>query len=151
MVVIVKLFKWKVMVGMMIGFVLMVFIIGIMELIEFVFMFLFLFLYVVYVVLIGLFLFIVNWFGICLGFFFLVGVIDYVFSYGIVEKLLFLFLVGICYVVVYFIVFYVLIKVLNLKMSGWEDDDVDEVLDENIVQDVNENIMLKGFGGKENF
>lgn len=39
---------------------------------------------------------------------------------------------------------------MNLKTPGREDDDVDEVLDENTVQDVNENIMLKGLGGKEN-
>ncbi|GAK79213.1 phosphotransferase system (PTS) N-acetylglucosamine-specific enzyme IICB component [Bacillus subtilis Miyagi-4] len=150
MVVTAKPSKRKATAGMMIGFALTAFITGITEPIEFAFMFLSPLLYAVHAVLTGLSLFIVNWLGIRSGFSFSAGAIDYVLSYGIAEKPLLLLLVGICYAAVYFIVFYVLIKALNLKTPGREDDDVDEVLDENTVQDVNENIMLKGLGGKEN-
>lgn len=150
MVVTAKPSKRKATAGMMIGFALTAFITGITEPIEFAFMFLSPLLYAVHAVLTGLSLFIVNWLGIRSGFSFSAGAIDYVLSYGIAEKPLLLLLVGICYAAVYFIVFYVLIKALNLKTPGREDDDVDEVLDENSVQDVNENIMLKGLGGKEN-
>lgn len=134
----------------MIGFALTAFITGITEPIEFAFMFLSPLLYAVHAVLTGLSLFIVNLLGIRSGFSFSAGAIDYLLSYGIAEKPLLLLLVGICYAAVYFVVFYVLIKTLNLKTPGREDDDLDEVLDENTAQSVNENIMLKGLGGKEN-
>ncbi|KAF1679049.1 MULTISPECIES: N-acetylglucosamine-specific PTS transporter subunit IIBC [Bacillus] len=150
MIVTAKPSKRKATAGMMIGFALTAFITGITEPIEFAFMFLSPLLYAVHAVLTGLSLFIVNWLGIRTGFSFSAGAIDYVLSYGIAEKPLLLLLIGICYAAVYFIVFYVLIKALNLKTPGREDDDVGEVLDENTVQDVNENIMLKGLGGKEN-
>ncbi|MDQ0926625.1 glucose-like phosphotransferase system IIB component [Bacillus atrophaeus] len=78
------------------------------------------------------------------------GGIDYLTSYGIAEKPLLLLVIGLCYAVLYFVVFYVLIRVLNLKTPGREDDDPDEVLDEDTANSVNDNLMLRGLGGKTN-
>ncbi|MCY8507817.1 PTS sugar transporter, partial [Bacillus atrophaeus] len=118
--------------------------------IEFSFMFLSPLLYVVHAILTGLSLFIVNVLGIRSGFTFSAGGIDYLTSYGIAEKPLLLLVVGLCYAVLYFVVFYVLIRVLNLKTPGREDDDPDEVLDEDTANSVNDNLMLRGLGGKTN-
>ncbi|MCY9162930.1 N-acetylglucosamine-specific PTS transporter subunit IIBC [Bacillus atrophaeus] len=150
MIVTAKPEKRKATAGMMIGLALTAFITGITEPIEFSFMFLSPLLYVVHAILTGLSLFIVNVLGIRSGFTFSAGGIDYLTSYGIAEKPLLLLVVGLCYAVLYFVVFYVLIRVLNLKTPGREDDDPDEVLDEDTANSVNDNLMLRGLGGKTN-
>ncbi|MCY8522107.1 N-acetylglucosamine-specific PTS transporter subunit IIBC, partial [Bacillus atrophaeus] len=150
MIVTAKPEKRKATAGMMIGLALTAFITGITEPIEFSFMFLSPLLYVVHAILTGLSLFIVNVLGIRSGFTFSAGGIDYLASYGIAEKPLLLLVVGLCYAVLYFVVFYVLIRVLNLKTPGREDDDPDEVLDEDTANSVNDNLMLRGLGGKTN-
>ncbi|MED5049930.1 PTS transporter subunit EIIC [Bacillus siamensis] len=144
--------KRKATAGMMIGLALTAFITGITEPIEFAFMFLSPLLYGVHALLTGFSLFIVNILGIRSGFSFSAGAIDYLISYGIAEKPLLLLVVGLCYAVIYFAVFYVLIKSLNLKTPGREDDEEEEeeVLSEDTAGSVEEHAMLKGLGGRQN-
>lgn len=150
MIVVVKLEKCKVVIGMLVGLVLILFLIGIIEFIEFLFMFLLLVLYGIYVVLIGFFLFIIILFGIYDGFLFSVGVIDYVLNFGIVIKLVLLVGIGLIYVVIYFIVFYFLIKKFDLKIFGCEDDD--ELVEDGdvLVVGLIGEIYVVVLGGKEN-
>ncbi|WP_368222044.1 N-acetylglucosamine-specific PTS transporter subunit IIBC [Bacillus velezensis] len=143
--------KRKATAGMMIGLALTAFITGITEPIEFAFMFLSPLLYGVHAILTGFSLFIVNVLGIRSGFSFSAGAIDYLLSYGIAEKPLLLLVVGLCYAVIYFVVFYMLIKTLNLKTPGREDDEEEEeVLSEDTAGSVEEHAMLKGLGGRQN-
>lgn len=72
------------MVGGMLFFVVVIaFLIGVIELLEFLFMFFVSLLYFLYVLLIGISLFVVMLLGIYVGFFFFVGVIDYVLMYNL--------------------------------------------------------------------
>lgn len=99
------------------------FLTGITEPIEYSFMFLSPLLYVVHALLTGSSMMVSYWLDIKDGFGFSAGFIDYVINFGIATKPLLLFLQGIVYGFIYFIVFYVLIKKLDLKTPGREDDD----------------------------
>ncbi|AGB19881.1 N-acetylglucosamine-specific PTS transporter subunit IIBC [Thermoanaerobacterium thermosaccharolyticum] len=112
--------------GIMISAALTAFLTGITEPIEFAFMFLAPVLYVVHAILTGLSLAITYILGIRMGFGFSAGLIDYILSFGISSKPILLFLIGIIYAVVYFLVFYFLIVKLNLPTPGRLDEDTND-------------------------
>lgn len=99
------------------------FLTGITEPIEYSFMFLSPLLYVVHAVLTGLSMTVAYWLDIKHGFGFSAGLIDYLLNFGIASKPLLLLVQGVIFGVIYFVVFYVLIKKFDLKTPGREDDD----------------------------
>ncbi|ANB56912.1 PTS system, N-acetylglucosamine-specific IIBC component [Anoxybacillus sp. B7M1] len=113
----------KMVAGALLGVAFTSFLTGVTEPIEFLFMFLSPLLYVVHAVLTGLSLAIATMLGIHHGFGFSAGAIDFFLNWGIAQKPLLLLLQGMIYGGVYFIVFYFLIKKLDLKTPGREDDD----------------------------
>ena len=117
--------KRKAVTGMLLGLALTSFLTGITEPIEFTFLFLAPALYAVHAVLTGLALFITTSLGIKCGFGFSAGAIDWVLSRGIATKPYELLAVGLCFGLVYYVVFLTVIKKYNLPTPGREED-VDE-------------------------
>ncbi|ULT57017.1 N-acetylglucosamine-specific PTS transporter subunit IIBC [Neobacillus drentensis] len=115
--------KRKAITGMFIGVALTSFITGITEPIEFSFMFIAPLLYGIHALLTGLSFVIVTLLGIKDGFTFSAGAIDYILNFNIAQKPLLLLLVGLIYGVVYFLVFYGVIKAFNIKTPGREDEE----------------------------
>ncbi|CAM4336762.1 PTS N-acetylglucosamine transporter subunit IIB [Bacillus manliponensis] len=115
--------KRKLVAGMLGGLALTSFLTGITEPIEFSFMFLSPVLYGVHAVLTGLSLFITTTLDIHHGFAFSAGAIDYGLNFGIAQKPLLLAGIGLIYALIYFVVFYFMIKKFDLKTPGREDDD----------------------------
>ena len=115
--------KRKATLGMFIGLALTSFLTGITEPIEFSFMFIAPLLYGVHAVLTGLSFVITSMLGIRDGFTFSAGAIDYALNFNIAEKPLLLLVVGLVYAVIYFVIFYGLIKAFNIKTPGREDED----------------------------
>jgi PTS system N-acetylglucosamine-specific IIC component len=116
--------KRKAVSGMFIGVALTSFLTGITEPIEFSFMFIAPLLYGVHALLTGLSFVITSLLGIKDGFTFSAGAIDFALNYNIAHKPLLLLLVGLVYAVIYFFVFYTLIKMFDIKTPGREDDDL---------------------------
>ncbi|MDQ0155512.1 PTS system N-acetylglucosamine-specific IIC component [Robertmurraya andreesenii] len=146
--------KRKAVSGMFIGLALTSFLTGITEPIEFSFMFITPLLYGVHAILTGLSLWLTSILGIRDGFTFSAGGIDYLLNFNIAEKPLLLLLIGLVYAVIYFVVFYALIKALNLKTPGREDD-VEEVKEDLFVAGNNKyeqmaNYFIHDIGGKDN-
>lgn len=146
--------KRKAVSGMFIGLALTSFLTGITEPIEFSFMFIAPLLYGVHAILTGLSLWLTSILGIRDGFTFSAGGIDYLLNFNIAEKPLLLLLIGLVYAVIYFVVFYALIKALNLKTPGREDD-VEEVKEDLFVAGNNKyeqmaNYFIHDIGGKDN-
>ncbi|ASN04712.1 N-acetylglucosamine-specific PTS transporter subunit IIBC [Virgibacillus necropolis] len=106
------------------------FLTGITEPIEYSFMFLSPLLYVVHAILMGLSMMVSYWLEIKHGFGFSAGLIDYVLNFGIASRPLLLLVQGLVFGFIYFVVFYVLIKKLDLKTPGREDED-EEFVEEN--------------------
>lgn len=112
--------------GMFISLAITSFITGITEPIEFAFMYIAPLLYGVHALLTGVSMWLTTSLGIRDGFTFSAGGIDYLINFNIAEKPLLLLLIGLIYAVVYFVIFYFLIKALNLKTPGREDEDISE-------------------------
>ncbi|MDR7001530.1 N-acetylglucosamine-specific PTS transporter subunit IIBC [Neobacillus niacini] len=149
--------KRKAVSGMLIGVALTSFLTGITEPIEFSFMFIAPLLYGVHAVLTGLSFVITSYLGIKDGFTFSAGAIDYALNFNIAHKPLLLLLVGLLYAVIYFIIFYGLIKAFNLKTPGREDDDEAEVNQAAAPSNIDGNKyetmayhFIKDIGGREN-
>ncbi|WP_181349068.1 N-acetylglucosamine-specific PTS transporter subunit IIBC [Thalassobacillus sp. CUG 92003] len=115
--------------GMLFSIAFTSFLTGVTEPIEFSFMFLSPLLYVVHAALTGLSMVLALWLDTRHGFGFSAGAIDYLLNFGIAESPLILLLLGLVMGAIYFVVFYTLIKALDLKTPGREDDD-DEFLGE---------------------
>ncbi|MFC4801912.1 N-acetylglucosamine-specific PTS transporter subunit IIBC [Neobacillus sp. GCM10023253] len=113
--------------GMFIGLALTSFLTGITEPIEFSFMFIAPLLYGIHAVLTGLSMWITSLLGIRDGFTFSAGAIDYLLNFNIAEKPILLLVVGLVYAVIYFAIFYFLIKALDIKTPGREDEAVEEI------------------------
>ena len=109
--------------GLLGGLALTSFLTGITEPLEFTFMFLAPALYVVHALLTASSMMIVSELGILHGFTFSAGAIDYVLNRGIATKPGLLLVVGFGYSIVYFLVFYFLIRTFNIKTPGREDDE----------------------------
>lgn len=75
-------------------------------------------------------------------------------NFGIAQKPLWLIPIGLVYAVVYFVIFYFVIKIMDLKTPGREDDEED-VEEETIVKTGDKytdmgSLFIQDLGGKEN-
>jgi PTS system N-acetylglucosamine-specific IIC component len=93
---------------------------GITEPLEFSFLFAAPLLYAVHVLLTGVSMLVTNLMGLRHGFGFSAGLIDYLVNFYLAERPLDLLIVGGVFFVIYFLLFYILIRVFNLKTPGRE-------------------------------
>ncbi|MCY8234164.1 N-acetylglucosamine-specific PTS transporter subunit IIBC [Priestia endophytica] len=147
--------KRKAVTGMLAGLALTSFLTGITEPIEFLFMFIAPLLYVIHAILTGISMAVSVMLGIHHGFGFSAGAIDYFLNFGIAQKPLLLAGIGIIYAIIYFVIFYTLIKALNIQTPGREED---EEIEETVDSDSKTgdkyvdmaSYFIKDLGGKEN-
>lgn len=112
--------------GVLFSVALTSFLTGITEPLEFMFMFMAPVLYVIHALMTGLALVLANAFDMLAGFGFSAGLFDMVLNWGLATNPVALVILGLIYFGVYFGIFYTLIRVLNLKTPGREDDVVAE-------------------------
>ncbi len=110
--------------GMLFSLALTAFLTGVTEPIEFTFMFLAPVLYAIHAVLTGVSMVAMDLLGSRLGFTFSAGLFDYVLNYGRATRPWVLLPVGLIYGGLYYGLFRVAIRVLNLKTPGREDEPV---------------------------
>ncbi|WP_070121786.1 N-acetylglucosamine-specific PTS transporter subunit IIBC [Bacillus marinisedimentorum] len=108
--------------GMLISVALTAFLTGITEPLEFMFMFLSPLLYFVHAFLTGISMAVTQMLDIHHGFTFSAGFIDYLLNFGIAQRPILLLGLGLVYGALYFVIFYFLIKKLDLKTPGREDE-----------------------------
>ncbi len=108
--------------GVLISAAVTSFVTGVTEPIEFAFMFVAPVLYVVHAVLAALSAFITISLGMRCGFSFSAGFIDYVINWGIASRPVALFLVGLAFGVVYYVLFVLLIRALDIPTPGREPE-----------------------------
>lgn len=113
--------------GMLFSLALTAFLTGVTEPIEFTFMFLAPALYAIHAVLTGLAMVVMNLLDVHLGFTFSAGLFDYVLNFGKSTRPWMLLPVGLVYAGLYYSLFRIFIRVLNLKTPGREDDPVETV------------------------
>ena len=143
--------------GLLISTAICAFVCGVTEPFEFSFMFVAFPLYVVYAALYGIFTVITYYSGFRAGFSFSAGATDLVFSASLpaAEKTWMIIPLGIGAAVVFFVVFYALIKAFNFKTPGREDEDENTDAEKKVVL-ANNNFtqvaagVLAAVGGKEN-
>ncbi|SFM21158.1 N-acetylglucosamine-specific PTS transporter subunit IIBC [Salibacterium qingdaonense] len=116
--------------GLLGGLALTSFLTGITEPIEFSFMFISPLLYVVHALLTAASMVVTYLAGTLHGFGFSAGAFDYVLNFNLATKPLLLAGIGIIFGIIYFVVFYGMIKGLNLKTPGREDDEEEAVVHE---------------------
>jgi PTS system N-acetylglucosamine-specific IIC component len=120
---------------------------------EFAFMFAAPVLYIIHALLTGLSGFIVASLGIKLGFGFSAGFLDYLINFQQSTKPLLVIPVGLCFGLVYYLLFRFLIIRLNLKTPGREDElqpsNPDSNIPKNTMRD-NARIVLESIGGSDN-
>lgn len=108
--------------GMLFSLALTSFLTGVTEPIEFTFMFLAPLLYVIHAILTGISMALMQALDVHLGFGFSAGLFDYVLNYGKATNPLLLLPVGAAYAAIYYGLFRFLIRKLNLKTPGREDE-----------------------------
>ena len=143
--------------GLLISTAVCAFVCGVTEPFEFSFMFVAFPLYVVYAVLYGIFTVITYYTGFRAGFSFSAGATDLLFSASLpaAEKTWMIIPLGIGAAIVFFVVFYALIKAFDFKTPGREDEDENTDAEKKIVL-ANNNFtqvaagVLAAVGGKEN-
>ena len=134
--------------GIMASAALTSFLTGITEPIEFAFLFVAPVLYAIHAVLAGVAYMLTNALGIVHGHTFSNGFIDFVVQSPRAENMLLLVGLGLVYAVVYYIVFRFVIKAMNLKTPGREDEDDNAgpvVTGSELAGE-----LVAAFGGKEN-
>ncbi len=139
--------------GMFVSIALTAFLTGVTEPIEFSFMFLSPVLYGIHAVLTGISLAVAYIVGFRDGFGFSAGLIDYLLNLGLADRPLLLIPLGLGFGAIYIVVFYFLIKKLDLKTPGREDDDEEEgEADASISDDVDLRAYytIEALGGEEN-
>ena len=143
--------------GLLVSTAICAFVCGVTEPFEFSFMFVAFPLYVVYAALYGIFTVITYYTGFRAGFSFSAGATDLVFSASLpaAEKTWMIIPLGIGAAVVFFVVFYALIKAFNFKTPGREDEDENTDAEKKVVL-ANNNFtevaagVLAAVGGKDN-
>ncbi|MBD8162975.1 PTS N-acetyl glucosamine transporter subunit IIABC [Erwinia persicina] len=111
--------------GMLLSVAVTAFLTGVTEPLEFLFMFLAPMLYLIHAILTGISLFVATSLGIHAGFSFSAGAIDYALMYKLPaasHNVWLLLVMGLVAFVVYFVLFSAVIRMLNLKTPGREDD-----------------------------
>lgn len=140
--------------GIMISAALTSFLTGITEPIEFAFLFVAPVLYAVHALLAGLAYVITNYLGVVHGHTFSNGFIDFLILSSKSEKIGLLVLVGLIYGAIYFFVFTFMIRLLNLKTPGREDEfEASSQTNNNtkkIADDSMAGELVAAFGGKAN-
>ncbi|MGL4387893.1 MAG: PTS transporter subunit EIIC, partial [Brevinema sp.] len=141
--------KRKAVMGMMISAALTSFLTGITEPIEFSFLFVAPILYVIHALLVLVAYIVITPMDIRHGTTFSHGLIDFTLLYGLGENQHLIILFGLIWAIIYFVVFYFTIKLLNLKTPGRELEDLS---DSNIGIPVSEMgiKLMAAYGGKEN-
>jgi len=134
-------------VGIMASAALTSFLTGITEPIEFSFLFIAPVLYAIHAVLAGLAYVLTNALGVVHGHTFSNGFIDFVVQSPRAENMLLLVGLGIAYAVLYYVVFTFVIRALDLKTPGREDESVsaNDSSESELASD-----LVAAFGGKEN-
>ncbi|MEW9502405.1 N-acetylglucosamine-specific PTS transporter subunit IIBC [Jeotgalibacillus marinus] len=144
----------KAVTGMLLGIAFASFLTGITEPIEFSFMFLSPVLFVVHALLTASSMVVTYSLGTLSGFGFSAGAIDFFLNIGIATKPWLLLGVGLIYGVIYYVVFVFLIKKLDLKTPGREDEEDLPVEESTSTGDDKYAVMAKNFvanmGGIEN-
>lgn len=138
----------KVVGGIMVSAALTSFLTGITEPIEFAFLFVAPVLYALHALMAGLAFLITNFFEIRMGGSFSHGLIDFMLSYSIGAKQMLLVMFGLAYAALYYTVFSVAIRVLNLKTPGREDDSESAAATETGSELARQ--LLVAFGGQGN-
>ncbi|CAM3651441.1 PTS system glucose-specific EIICB component [Vibrio aerogenes CECT 7868] len=133
--------------GIMASAALTSFLTGITEPIEFSFLFISPLLYGIHALLAGLAYVLTNSLGVVHGHTFSNGFIDFVVQAPHAQKMLLLVGLGAVYAVVYYIVFTVVIRALDIKTPGREDETIDEV--QSSGSEMAESLVA-AFGGKDN-
>lgn len=161
--------KKKVVGGLLLSAALTSMLTGITEPLEFTFLFVAPVMYVVHCILAGLSYMLMHIFGVGVGMTFSGGIIDLT-LFGILQgntktNWIWIVIVGAVYAVIYYAVFYFLIKKFNFKTPGREGDDEETKLytrkdmqgKNNVVTAKGQNdfdrvsaLILKGLGGKDN-
>lgn len=134
--------------GIMASAALTSFLTGITEPIEFAFLFVAPVLYAIHAVLAGVAYMLTNALGVVHGHTFSNGFIDFVVQSPRAENMLLLVGLGIAYAVIYYIVFRFVIKAMNLKTPGREDED--ENAGPAVTGSELAGELVAAFGGKEN-
>ena len=119
--------------GMLLSVAVTAFLTGVTEPLEFLFMFLAPMLYLIHALLTGISLFVATTLGIHAGFSFSAGAIDYVLMYKLPaasQNVWLLLVMGLVAFIVYFVLFSAVIRMLNLKTPGREDEGDMVVTDE---------------------
>lgn len=144
--------KRKAVTGMLIGLGFTSFLTGITEPIEFLFMFIAPVLYGIHAVLTGVSLALTTALDIHHGFGFSAGALDYFLNFGIAQKPGLLAVVGFAYAIIYFVIFYFVIKKFDIKTPGREEDSAGITADAN--EEGNKDGLaaqyMSALGGKEN-
>ncbi|MFL7838061.1 MAG: PTS transporter subunit EIIC [Candidatus Promineifilaceae bacterium] len=107
--------------GLLGGAALVSLITGITEPLEFTFLFASPLLYAVHALLTGASMLVTNLMGLRHGFGFSAGLIDYLINFYLAERPIDLLIVGAVFFVIYFLIFYILIRLFNLKTPGRDD------------------------------
>lgn len=126
MIVTAKTKRRKATAGILLGIAFTSFLTGITEPIEYSFMFLSPLLYVVHALLTASSMMVAYALDIRHGFGFSAGAIDFFLNLSLATRPWLLFGIGLIYGAVYFVIFYFLIKLLDLKTPGREDEDLEE-------------------------
>ncbi|CED71920.1 PTS glucose transporter subunit IIBC [Aliivibrio wodanis] len=134
--------------GIMASAALTSFLTGITEPIEFAFLFVAPVLYAIHAVLAGVAYMLTNALGVVHGHTFSNGFIDFVVQSPRAENMLLLVGLGIAYAVIYYIVFRAVIKAMDLKTPGREDED--ENAGPAVTGSELAGELVAAFGGKEN-
>ncbi|GLS91625.1 PTS glucose transporter subunit IIBC [Psychromonas marina] len=134
--------------GIMVSAALTSFLTGITEPIEFAFMFVAPVLYVIHALLAGSAYVVTNMLGMVHGTSFSHGLIDFLVLSANSQKFIYFIVIGLIYAALYYSIFRVVIKALDLKTPGREDDEGEESVVLN-----NEEMsaaLVAAFGGKAN-
>lgn len=134
--------------GIMASAALTSFLTGITEPIEFAFIFVAPILYVIHALLAGSAFVVTNMLGMVHGTSFSHGLIDFLVLSANSQKLLYFIVIGLIYAVIYYSLFRIIIKTLNLKTPGREDEEQIEKLVLN--NEEMSSALVSAFGGKDN-
>jgi PTS system glucose-specific IIC component len=136
--------------GMMISAAFVAFLTGITEPIEFSFIFVAPLLFVFHVAAAFLAGIITSVLQIRLGYTFSASFIDYLLGFKFAGHPMLIWIVGLAFFALYFVVFYSAIKTFNLKTPGREDEDAAEIAPLNIKGSERASKVLEAIGGKDN-
>lgn len=134
--------------GIMVSAALTSFLTGITEPIEFSFMFVAPVLYAIHALLAGSAFVVTNMLGMVHGTSFSHGLIDFLVLSANAQKIIYFVIIGLVYAAVYYTLFRIVIKALNLKTPGREDEEqeVSAVLNNEEMSSA----LVSAFGGKDN-